>query len=128
MRKGFRATSRVFDREPALSVAAQIMASENAKTHGKSMVVIGLDGLTGAQWLRMDFERVFCFDDVLSQLNEFVSHAGDAIRFLFSSVRKTADARRAFEQRRDRGERKKGVGELVEVLSDSLAAMTRDER
>ena len=42
-REGFCAAGGVINREPRRAVAVQIVAAENAETHGETVVVVGLD-------------------------------------------------------------------------------------
>ena len=99
--KRFRATSRILDREPGSAITMKIMATEDSKAHGETMVVIGFDLNSTRQGTRVDFERVLQLDHVLAKFFEFPRHAGDAISLLFAGVGDAADFGGAVEERGD---------------------------
>ena len=62
---------------------------------------------------------VFVLVDVLAKFAKFGDHTGDTVGLLFSRVSDPSDGSRACEQRGERGEREKGVGEFGKILSDA---------
>src|SRR3954451_18679260 len=104
MGKGFCATSGIFDREPAPSVTVEVVAAKHSKAHREAVVVIGFDGLSRDQALRMNFKGVLGFNDLLAEFDELPGHARDPISFLLARVREAADAGGALEKRRNRRE------------------------
>ena len=127
VREGFHAAGGVADREPRFAVAAEVMAAENCKAHGKTVVTVGLDLEIVDERARSYGECAFLLEDILSEAAQFADHASDAISFLLAGVGDALDAGGAGEEGCEGGEGEEGVREAAEVAGEPSARMSGGE-
>ncbi len=85
------------------------------------MIFVGLDFDARVERPRENLQRIFSFNYFLPELDQFASHPGDTICFLFPGMRDPGDLGGAVKQWSNRRQCEEGIGDGVEVGLSALA-------